>query len=285
MVVIQELLEANHALWYSNFAWRPAHLFDNVSRALTIFVAHKSETHQCYSTSYIKWRADTREFIFPNLSYIAFNDIRKSFWMPKFKSTIENSILFKILSSTCNVDEIKASKGSQFRVFYRTTGGVYWKTITTWSPKFTCNGIEMKSSRETSLEFENQKIANVMAAILGSDIFWWWYTVTSNLRDLNPSDISGFRFPSSCLSDNSLIDLSSRFMQDLDKKSIMQIRMQKTKGETKTQLFKVSQSKPIIDLIDKTLSQHYGFSDEEIDFIINYDIKYRMSDELNSEEQ
>ena len=43
-------------------------------------------------------------------------------------------------------------------------------------------------------------------------------------------------------------------------------------------------SKPIIDEIDKVLAKHYGFTDEELDFIINYDIKYRMGDELNSEE-
>ncbi len=35
-------------------------------------------------------------------------------------------------------------------------------------------------------------------------------------------------------------------------------------------------SKPIIDEIDRVLARHYGFTDEELDFIINYDIKYRM---------
>ena len=39
-------------------------------------------------------------------------------------------------------------------------------------------------------------------------------------------------------------------------------------------------SKPIIDEIDRVLARHYGFTDEELDFIINYDIKYRMGDEL-----
>ena len=34
--------------------------------------------------------------------------------------------------------------------------------------------------------------------------------------------------------------------------------------------------KPIIDKIDRVLAEHYGFTDEELDFIINYDIKYRM---------
>jgi len=42
-------------------------------------------------------------------------------------------------------------------------------------------------------------------------------------------------------------------------------------------------SKPIIDEIDKVLARHYGFTEEELDFIINYDIKYRMGDELNEE--
>ena len=42
-------------------------------------------------------------------------------------------------------------------------------------------------------------------------------------------------------------------------------------------------SKPIIDEIDKVLAKHYGFTEEELDFIINYDIKYRMGDELGEE--
>ena len=35
----------------------------------------------------------------------------------------------------------------------------------------------------------------------------------------------------------------------------------------------------------KLLAKHYGFTEEELDFIINYDIKYRMGDELNKDEE
>jgi hypothetical protein len=55
--------------------------------------------------------------------------------------------------------------------------------------------------------------------------------------------------------------------------------VQKATGETKTQSFKLSKSKPIIDDIDKALAKHYGFTEEELDFIINYDIKYRMGNQ------
>jgi hypothetical protein len=45
-------------------------------------------------------------------------------------------------------------------------------------------------------------------------------------------------------------------------------------------------SKPIIDEIDRVLAKHYGFTDEELDFIINYDIKYRMGrDATNTEDE
>ena len=44
-------------------------------------------------------------------------------------------------------------------------------------------------------------------------------------------------------------------------------------------------SKVIIDEIDKVLAKHYGFTEEELDFIINYDIKYRMGDELNDNKE
>ncbi len=38
-------------------------------------------------------------------------------------------------------------------------------------------------------------------------------------------------------------------------------------------------SKPIIDEIDRVLAQHYGFTETELDFIVNYDIKFRVGRE------
>ena len=43
-------------------------------------------------------------------------------------------------------------------------------------------------------------------------------------------------------------------------------------------------SKPILDEIDRVLAAHYGFTAEELDFILNYDIKYRLGREGSEEE-
>jgi hypothetical protein len=37
-----------------------------------------------------------------------------------------------------------------------------------------------------------------------------------------------------------------------------------------------------MDKIDIALAKHYHFTQEELDYIINYDIKYRMGKELIS---
>ena len=38
----------------------------------------------------------------------------------------------------------------------------------------------------------------------------------------------------------------------------------------------MKKSKPIIDKIDEVLAKHYGFTQEELEFIRNYEIKYRI---------
>jgi len=42
------------------------------------------------------------------------------------------------------------------------------------------------------------------------------------------------------------------------------------------QKLRPSKSKPIFDVIDHILSQHYHFTPDEEDFVINYGIKYRI---------
>jgi hypothetical protein len=39
-----------------------------------------------------------------------------------------------------------------------------------------------------------------------------------------------------------------------------------------------------INEIDKVLAKHYGFTEEELDYIINYDIKYRMGSREGAQE-
>jgi hypothetical protein len=76
-----------------------------------------------------------------------------------------------------------------------------------------------------------------------------------------------------------------RLMNDYCKNSSLKIVFYKNKGDITVQYFNFRLFKHIIDEIDTVLAEHYGFTEEELDFIINYDIKYRMGKELENGEE
>ncbi len=279
MKVIQKMLEKDGECWYANFSWRPAKLFDTVNRALTVFIAQKGFPHKTFSTNYCKWTSDNRDGLFERVNYVEVPTERPSWWVPKYGHSIEPNILAKVLASK-NKPLAFLLSNSGSRVYYRVGGGLYWKVFTNFAPRFVLNGKDGHSSRETWLTVEKASHAKILVATLSSNLFWWWYTLTSNVRDLNPSDIHGFLIPTSLITDKEMLKLADKYQKDICKNSTMLVRLQKKTGKTETQSFNISASKPIIDEIDELLAKHYGFTPEELDFIINYDIKYRMGDEL-----
>jgi len=73
-----------------------------------------------------------------------------------------------------------------------------------------------------------------------------------------------------------LAQLCSDLMSDYQKTSQQKEKTSSLTGHIKYQEFYPRLSKPLLDDIDRVLAKHYGFTDDELDFIINYDIKYRM---------
>ncbi|MFZ4797750.1 MAG: hypothetical protein ACOYMA_09665 [Bacteroidia bacterium] len=99
-------------------------------------------------------------------------------------------------------------------------------------------------------------------------------------KEKNPIDIENFSDDTK----KKLIISCDKLMKDLSSNSIMQKAKYQT-GDVEFQQFFPQKSKPIIDEIDTLLAQHYGFTNEELDFIINYDIKYCMGKELDNDEE
>ena len=283
MQLVQEMLERNRNAWFANYSWRPGKLFDTVNRALTIFTVGVSTSFQTCSTNYQKWTSESRCGLLERLNYVAVPRQRSACWIPKVGDALEQQILQKCLNIKTVLKHFVSR--SEHRVYYRTTGGLYWKVFTDFPPAFNLNGEKSHSSRETWFTMQNREYVRPTIAALSSDVFWWWYTATSNVRDLNPFDVQNFPLPESVLADPVLQELGASYLQDLNCNSSMVVRKQKQTGTTETQSFKIQKSKPIIDEIDMILAEHYGFTEEELDFIINYDIKYRMGKSIGAEDE
>ena len=280
MEVVQSLLESNNRdVWYANYSWRPAKLFDTVNRALTIFTSKRGFQGKTYTTEYQKWTANNRDYLLSSLNYaLAFRN-RQAFWIPKISLNIESDLLKRMLSIESLLGHYLVN--SSHKVYYRSDGGLYWKVFTDFAPAFKVNGILGSSTRERTISFSSNSMVLSCIAALSSDIFWWWYTVTSNCRHLNPYDLFHFPIPKTVFEKNTaLISLAQDYLDDIQTKSTMLVRNQKQTGKTETQSFKIQKSKLIIEKLNVSLGMHYGFNHEDLDFISNYDIKYRMGEAL-----
>ena len=119
---------------------------------------------------------------------------------------------------------------------------------------------------------------------MNANLFYWFITVMSDCRHVNKREVDGFplNLVDAAQEDGGFDNHISTLMRRLD--STSEERVMKFKHDTLTgQCIIPKQCKPTIDVIDAALAKHYGFTDEELDFIINYDIKYRMGDALEAD--
>ena len=114
---------------------------------------------------------------------------------------------------------------------------------------------------------------------MNSSLFYWWYVILSDCRHLNLREIEHFPIGVDEIDETikqSLSAVVDDLMLDLKHHAHRKETYYKATGHVVYDEFYPRHSKSIIDKIDRVLAQHYGFTDEELDFIINYDIKYRM---------
>ena len=276
MMDIRKTLTTYASIWISNYAIRPSKLFTGAEQRLSIFIASQHSKRKMFTTKYLKWNSEERDYLFNCLQYHEWSQRKtlRDVW-PKFDTTTSETILSKV---TKQVVSIAACLGNttSCRLYYKNTGIGYYIVVTQQPPICYINGERTSSSRETTLVLKNQKAFPVVHCILNSSLFFLVYQQLSNCRDFNPSDIHRFCLPESLLNEQALQDLSEKLQRSLESNSWFQTRHQRQTGEVRIQSFTPSFSKPIIDKIDRVLAKHYGFTDEELDFIINYDIKYRM---------
>jgi len=132
----------------------------------------------------------------------------------------------------------------------------------------------------------SERVRYPIIAAMNSHLFYIWFIMVGNCRDLSSREVQTFPFS---VSDNDqffkeLEALAQQLMESYIDNSSVKIRMQKTTGRMELQEIDPRKSSDIIRKIDIVLGKHYGFNEEEVDFIINYDNKYRVGSSEGDEE-
>lgn len=283
--LVQEIKKETKMHWVSNYATRPSYLFDGVCMNLTIHISQKNNVTiddlKIYTTQYIRWYKEYREFLFNNIVY---NQTSKDNYLfeysiPKLETYRDAKILSKMMKQRNKLSSyLQPSKiFTKEEMFYRTAGGRYFKI-------FYDNNFQTESKCNKSKCFQDKYNKYTLISVLSSNLWWLYYTLHFDMY--NCKDYMIFNFPfdyETCCYNAQLEKLGMAYCKSLAHNAESKKQSYETTGERQQMIFKPSLSKEIIDEIDRILAKHYGFTDEELDYIINYDIKYRMGDSLNGD--
>lgn len=254
------------AQWHSHYAVRPGKLFVGVDMNLTISLFQKAiDNERCYVTGYRRWSSGAtsdRPFIFTTLSYVRnprFTSHANPY--PKLGSPLEEQILRRMLGHNRKLRQYTQPVGTS--IYYH-SGGRYWRKAF----------LDKLSSHYKPVTV-TPHLAPIVFGLLNSQLFYWYWISNSNCMDVVSREVLDLPvFGLDTVDPKPYSELMDRLLKAYAASNTTRIR----RGE-RIQVeeinFDVHKAKPIIDEIDRLLARHYGFSAAELDFILNYDIKYR----------
>ena len=278
---VSMLLSYGGATWTSSYDIRPAKLFVGVDQRLLIYLTswrRKGQAGVLLSSRYHRWAERARPTLLEQLVFTpAETSVANS--ISKIGSPVEASILHKLQRRP----PLERALGEEGRpgtsTIYYHNAPRYWIRATDFEPYFW----NERDGRKMSTQVKTVPVLvadlGVIVAVLNSSLFYWWFLIWSDCRHLNRREVDQFPFDPVALSGatrRTLQSLSKRLMASFQKHSERKETTYSTTGRVVYDEFRQRPTKPIVDRVDRALAPHYDLTEEEQDFLVNYDIKYRM---------
>ncbi len=269
---VHQLLMKNCAtIRVSSYAVRPQPVFKNAVVNTSIIEVQKTGTpckHLYATKMYRKGGELNLQTLVDNLEFIDVKDYMLFGRIPKVSLKTETDILGKIAKHR-KLKEYVRQDGVP--IYYRTSGGRYFKVVTNYSTG---------STKEKAIAL-NSEYANAVGCTLSSNLSFWFYQIYSNNLDWKGCEIENMPLPP--FTDETVSQLNSlydEYLTDIERNAN---NRQTTEGSSYNvssfKEYKIGKSKHIIDRIDDLICPLYGLTQEETNFIKNYEIQFRLSDE------
>ena len=273
---IKIIKKSNFNYFISSFECRPGKLFDGADVRLSILIGLNSEINYINTTNLIKFYSEERVNLFKSLRYVSINDfIKKNKLIPKVQNDMDLSIYNKLYNLSNKISDCISETETNNKLYY-SYGFRYWAKILI-SPTFFKSEKAEKSTGEKELSIKNNVDNYLIGSLLSSSLFYWYYVVTSDAHNFTKHII--YDFPIKIFKSEKLEKAFKEYQISLEENSIRKIVNFKTTGLIEYQEYYVKKSKNLIDKLDEIIGLEIGLTKSEIDYVKNYDIKFRLGEQ------
>lgn len=259
----------------------PSVLFAGVKMSFTIFTYCKAAAERprqgtVFSKLY-RWLAAERSNLFDLIEYQP-AVLSSSIGIPfKVGSACAAGVVTKLSAKQQTIAHVSSKTGVP--LFYHRIARHFMKAFLD-APFFRNERDgERKSDDYKLIAFQGEPLAKLIRSFLVSSSYYFYYIALSDAYHCGRDLVLAFPVGADTLGPEAASDLraaGTRYDKDLRKHSVRRRIRYKATGWIEYDEFYPRESKGILDGIDTLLAQHYGFTEDELDFVINYDIKYRM---------
>ena len=189
------LLKSERVSWCLGFAERPSKLFTGVEKRLAIWVGTGSGSgpdRSLYLSNYRRWLGEEREALFQTTRLTEKGTIKDLVGssLPKIALPIERDILLKLGND--NALKNQFLKHSVYHIYY-TRKVRYFVQFFDFVPEIhDSNGKLVDPSELKTFGVPTAVGRDVGIAVLNSGLFFWFFSVYSDVRNLNRREIEAF---------------------------------------------------------------------------------------------
>jgi len=271
----------------SSFDDRPSRLFDGLEHIqLTIHLLENSpvDNPTLYVTDCRRWSAVERSDLFPTVCYSIPPTHGLPNTIPKVRSNLEAQ-LWKQVSKLKFPMAASYGEGNVNPVNYSRKVHNFIQAIDFIPEVYGSDGILRPPTELKPLRFPSPSLAGLSLCLLNSSLFRWYIQAFTDCRHVNRREVDNFPFTSGSGQDvgSHWVALGNSLSESLRANSEFR-SMKFAHDHLRVQCIIPKRSKSLIDEIDVALGAHFGLSQEQLDFVINYDIKYRMGQSTESED-
>ncbi|XMB73082.1 Eco57I restriction-modification methylase domain-containing protein [Mycoplasmatota bacterium WC30] len=260
--ILNHIIDNSGLLRVQFYADRPGCLFSGVHQKLNIVFSQKTKNHRCriFTSNYMHFNKLEIDSLFDNIDeFEVFN--RGLGVFSKVSNKLEEGILRKIIKTD---GKIIGNKGES--TVFLSSRACFWIKVF----------VDKKISNDyMKLNFESYKTARHVYSILNSNLFFWFWEKVSDCWHIRKSDLKFFDFKLENIND-SLVELSY-IVEDMLESTKKYIGSKQVDYEYKHKLIKMQ-----LDEIDYVLASMYKLSNEELEYLIDYNLQYRLNGELSS---
>ena len=295
---IREILHSTSSeVFYYNFDDRPSKIFSGIEHCRsTIVITEKGKGVQKVTTSkFQKWTSEERPRLLNKLKTTSWTVQDQEAKVPKIGTNLERNIIRKLndASGGKTINDALDANGTNVWYYNATSNWIHAHTEqfipkTEYFESYAMNGSEIipqgKGRKKVSSHYKaisiDEKYVYVVNGLLNSSLFYWWFVIWSDGRDLLNQHVTSFpidlgNFPSGKI--GKLQSLVNGLMQSyFDNSNIKMNTRDNGKYCIRIREILPKRSKTIIDQIDDIFAEYFGFTKKEKEFIKTFDLKFRI---------